>query len=166
MTERTVVISPAPTANGDLHLGHLAGPFLGADVYTRYLRATGRTAYLGTGSQDTSTFVVTTAQRLGVAPKALVATSTEQIESTLAAVGVEVDGFTGDDERFTKWVADFWERLYSAGKLELKTMPFLYSPKTGQFLVDGFASGGCPLCLADGCAGLCEACGNRSRRPT
>jgi methionyl-tRNA synthetase len=75
-------------------------------------------------------------------------------------VGIGVDGFTGDDERFTKWVADFWERLYSAGKLELKTMMFPYSPKTGQFLVDGFVRGGCPLCLADGCAGLCEACGN------
>ena len=160
MTERTVVISPAPTANGDLHIGHLAGPFLAADVYTRYLRATGRTAYLGTGFQDTSTFVVTTATRRGVTPEALVAKSAKQIESTLTAMGIGVDGFTGDDERFTKWVADFWERLYSAGKLELKTMMFPYSPKTGQFLVDGFARGGCPRCLADGCAGLCESCGN------
>ncbi|TDD84490.1 class I tRNA ligase family protein [Actinomadura rubrisoli] len=160
MTERTVVISPAPTANGDLHLGHLAGPFLAADVYTRYLRATGRTAYFGTGFQDTSTFVVTTAKRRGVTPKALVAESAEQIASTLDAVGIGVDGFTGDDERFTKWVADFWGRVHGAGKLELKTMDFLYSPKTGRFLVDGFAAGGCPLCLADGCAGLCETCGN------
>jgi methionyl-tRNA synthetase len=160
MTERTVVISPAPTANGDLHLGHLAGPFLAADVYTRYLRATGRTVYFGTGSQDTPTFVVTTAERLGVSPEALVATSAEQIRATLAAVGIGVDAFTGDDERFTKWVADFWERLYRAGRLELKAMTFLYSPRTGQFLVDGFARGGCPHCLADGCAGLCETCGN------
>ncbi|MFI0370664.1 class I tRNA ligase family protein [Actinomadura sp. 1N219] len=160
MTERTVVISPAPTANGDLHLGHLAGPFLAADVYTRYLRATGRTAYFGTGFQDTSTFVVTTAGRRGMAPEALVAESAGRISSSLDAVGIGVDGFTGDDERFTKWVADFWQRVHSAGKLELKTMKFLYSPRTGRFLVDGFAGGGCPVCLADGCAGLCETCGN------
>ena len=159
MNARTVVISPAPTANGDLHLGHIAGPFLAADVHTRYARAQGREVLLGTGFQDTSTFVVTTAHRRGVTPAELVATSAAQIEASLAAMGIGIDGYTGDDDRFTKWVVDFIGRLYSAGKLELRTMKFPYSERTGEFLVDGFASGGCPECLAEGCAGLCESCG-------
>jgi len=159
MTARTVVISPAPTANGDLHLGHIAGPFLAADVHTRYARSQGREVLLGTGFQDTSTFVVTTAHRRGVTPAELVATSAAQISASLEAMGIGVDGYTGDDDRFTKWVVDFVGRLYSAGKLELRTMKFPYSSRSGEFLVDGFASGSCPECLAEGCAGLCESCG-------
>jgi len=160
MSRTALIISPAPTANGDLHLGHLAGPFLSADVYTRYLRATGRDALLATGFQDTSTYVVTTARRLGVAPKDLVSRSAAQIETALAAIGVAVDGFTGDEDRFVKTVVSFMEQLHAAGKFELRTMTFPYSPATGEYLVDGFARGGCPLCLADGCAGLCESCGH------
>lgn len=160
MNHTTLVISPAPTANGDLHLGHIAGPFLAADVHTRYLRATGRDVLLATGFQDTSTYVVTTARRLGVEPRELVARSAEQIETSLHAMGIAVDGFTGDEDRFVKTVLGFMERLRSSGKLELRTMPFPYSPSTGQYLVDGYARGGCPVCLADGCAGLCESCGH------
>lgn len=160
MSTRTVIITPAPTANGDLHLGHLAGPFLAADVHTRYARAQGREVLLGTGFQDTSTFVVTTAHRRGVRPAELVAASATRIESTLRAMGIGVDGYTGDDDRFTKWVVDFIGRLYAAGRLELRTMKFPYATRAGRFLVDGFASGGCPECLAEGCAGLCESCGH------
>jgi methionyl-tRNA synthetase len=160
VSRTTLIITPAPTANGDLHLGHIAGPLLAADVYTRYLRATGRDVLLATGFQDTSTHVVTTAHRLGVTPKALVARSGEQIKATLAAVGVDVDGFTGDEDRFVKVVLGLMEQLHAAGKFELRTMTFPYSPATGEYLVDGYARGGCPHCLADGCAGLCESCGN------
>jgi methionyl-tRNA synthetase len=159
MSRRTVILSPAPTANGDLHLGHIAGPFLAADVHARYARAQGREVLLGTGFQDTSTFVVTTAQRRGVEPADLVADSGARIESTLRALGIGVDGYTRDDERFTTWLVDFIGRLYAAGRLEPRTMTFPYSERTKRFLVDGFASGGCPRCLAEGCAGLCESCG-------
>lgn len=160
MNERVVVISPAPTANGDMHLGHLAGPFLAADVYTRYARAVGYDVLFGTGIQDTPTYVVTTAHRVGTTPQALAARSAKDVEATLATMGIGVDGFTGADERFTKVVVDFMDRLHSAGRLRLRTMTFPYSPRTGEYLVDGYVRGGCPVCLADGCAGLCESCGH------
>lgn len=159
MSARTVIISPAPTANGDLHLGHIAGPFLAADVHARWARTQGREVLLGTGFQDTSTFVVTTARRRGVEPADLVADSAARIESSLRTMGIAVDGYTGDDDRFTKWVVDFIGRLYAAGRLETRTMRFPYSERTGRFLVDGFASGACPHCFAEACAGLCESCG-------
>ncbi|MEV8440572.1 class I tRNA ligase family protein [Actinosynnema sp. NPDC051121] len=160
MSGRVVVVSPAPTANGDLHLGHLAGPFLAADVHTRYVRAVGREAVFGTGAQDTPTYVVTTAHRLGVGPRELAERSAAEIRASLAAVGIAVDGFTGFDSRFTKWVEGFMEQLHATGRLRLRTVKLPYLSRTGEFLVDGYVRGGCPLCLADGCAGLCESCGH------
>lgn len=160
MTERVVVIVPAPTANGDLHLGHIAGPFLAADVYTRYARAAGREVLFGTGIQDTQTFVVTTAHRLGTTPRALATRSTAEVEASLATLGIAVDGFTTTPERFLKVVRDFFERLHSAGRLRLRAMPFPYLPRTGDYLVDGLVRGHCPVCLAGSCAGSCESCGH------
>lgn len=160
MTGRLLVISPAPTANGDLHLGHIAGPFLAADVFTRHARATGHDVVLATGAQDTPTYVVTTARRLGVPPRELATRSAHQVAATLDALGIAVDGFTGDDDRFVKAVVDFFDRLHSAGRLRLKRVAFPYSARTGEYLMDGHVRGGCPVCLAQGCAGLCEGCGH------
>lgn len=131
MTGPGLVISPAPNANGDLHLGHLAGPFLAADVFTRYARATGREVLFGTGVQDTQSYVVPKARRLGVPPAALVTRSTQEIEATLAGMGIAVDGFTGVEERFTKAVLEFLERLHAAGRLRLRTVRFPYRPGSG-----------------------------------
>ncbi|MEU3623891.1 methionine--tRNA ligase [Amycolatopsis coloradensis] len=156
---RLVVISPAPTANGDLHLGHLAGPFLAADVCTRYARATGREALYGTGMHFTQNYIVTAAARLGVAPEELRERSSEQVQQTLAAMGIEVDGFGCIGDRFTKLVIDFYDRLHGMGALELRTVRFPYLPSTGEYLMDAYVTGGCPFCLADGYAGICESCG-------
>lgn len=161
MTGPTIVISPAPTANGDLHLGHIAGPFLSADVYSRYARATGRKVVFGTGVQDTSTFVVTTARRLGTTPEALVRQSAKEVEATLDALGIAVDGFTGWEERFTSFVTRVIGGLREAGRLRLRPMRFPYAPRTGEYLVDGHVAGICPVCLAESCGGLCESCGHQ-----
>ncbi|MFK0244721.1 class I tRNA ligase family protein [Amycolatopsis azurea] len=156
---RLVVISPAPTANGDLHLGHLAGPFLAADVCARYARATGREVLYGTGMHFTQNYVVTAAARLGVAPEELRERSADQVQRTLAAMGIEVDGFGCIGDRFTKLVTDFYGRLHGKGALELRTVRFPYLPSTGEYLMDAYVTGGCPFCLADGYAGVCESCG-------
>ncbi|WP_225729359.1 MULTISPECIES: class I tRNA ligase family protein [unclassified Nocardia] len=160
MNGPTIVISPAPTANGDLHLGHIAGPFLAADVYTRYARAVGREVLFGSGVQDTSTFVTTTAHRLGTTPEALIRRSAKEVEATLGALGIAVDGFTGWEPRFTTFVARFVRELYDLRRLEPRPMTFPYLPHTGEFLVDGHVAGACPVCLEQSCAGLCEGCGH------
>lgn len=155
---RTMVISPAPTANGDLHLGHLAGPLLAADVCTRFARALNRDAMLGTGMHFTQNYVVTTANRLGVRPEDLRVRSADQVAETLRTMGIEVDAFGCLDDRFVKLVLDFYDRLHSNGKLKLKAVKFPYSTATGEFLTDSYVRGGCPFCLSEGCAGLCENC--------
>ncbi|MFI9449954.1 class I tRNA ligase family protein [Amycolatopsis sp. NPDC052450] len=156
---RLVVISPAPTANGDLHLGHLAGPFLAADVCARYARATGTEALYGTGMHFTQNYIVTAAARLGVTPEDLRERSAEQVWQTLTAMGIEVDGFGCIGDRFTKLVMDFYDRLHGMGRLELRTVRFPFLPSTGEYLMDAYVTGGCPFCLADGYAGICESCG-------
>jgi methionyl-tRNA synthetase len=97
---------------------------------------------------------------LGIAARELAARSTREIEASLAALGIAVDAFTGDEEPFTKAVLGFMDRLYTAGALRLRQITLPYSPATGRYLVDGYVRGGCPVCLADGCAGLCENCGH------
>jgi methionyl-tRNA synthetase len=155
---RTMVISPAPTANGDLHLGHIAGPFLAADVFTRFSRALKRETFLGTGMHFTQTFVVTAAKRLGVRPEDLREQAAVQVRQTLSSVGVEIDSFGCIEDRFVKMVLNFYNRLHSAGKLKVKAVRYPYSESTGEFLTDAYVRGGCPFCMAEGCAGMCETC--------
>ncbi|WP_086668119.1 class I tRNA ligase family protein [Lentzea kentuckyensis] len=156
---KLLVIAPGPTANGDLHLGHLAGPFLAADICARYARAAGRDVLFGTGIHSTQNYIVTTARRLGVRPEDLRESSAGAVEASLAAMDIDPDGFVRFDERYVKTVVTFFDRLHSAGKLRLRAVKFPYSPRTGEFLTDAYVRGGCPVCLTDGCAGLCEGCG-------
>ena len=158
--ERTLVIAPGPTANGDLHLGHLAGPFLSADVCARYARAAGRDVLFGTGVHFTQNYIVTTARRLGLPPEELRIRSAGQVEETLAAVGIEPDGFVRFDERYVQTVRDFFGRLHRLGRLRLRAVAFPYLAATEEYLTDAYVRGGCPVCLAVGCAGLCENCGH------
>ena len=160
MGEQLVVLVPRPNANGDLHLGHLSGPFLAADVFTRYARATGRQVLFGSGVQDTQTYVVTTAHRLGVGPQELAARSTKEIATTLELMGIAVDGFVVSSEAYQRAVLGTLEPLHSAGRLRLRPVPLPYLEHTGEYLVDAHVRGSCPACLADNTAGLCETCGH------
>jgi methionyl-tRNA synthetase len=161
VTGRLMVIAPGPTANGDLHLGHLAGPFLAADICTRYARATGRDALYGTGMHFTQNYIVATARRLGLPPGELSTRSAGQVAATLDALGIHTDGFIGElSDTYTKTVLTFVERLHAAGALRLRTVDFPYAPARGEYLTDAYVRGGCPVCLADGAAGLCESCGH------
>jgi methionyl-tRNA synthetase len=108
----------------------------------------------------TQNYIVTTARRLGVPPEDLRLRSADQVEETLAAMGVEPDGFVRWDDRYVKTVVRFFERLHTMGKLRLRAVTFPYAPRTGEYLTDAYVRGGCPVCLADGCAGLCENCGH------
>ncbi|MFF4953023.1 class I tRNA ligase family protein [Streptomyces chattanoogensis] len=157
---RTVIIAPPPTPNGDLHVGHLAGPYLACDVYARYLRATGRDVIYTTGTDDSQTYVVASARRLGTTPEALADKSWHDIRSTLAATGMKVDGFAPFDDGYRGTVLDFVGALHAEGRFRQRTVRFPYSEKTGEFLMEGLVSGECPECLAESRGGLCEACGH------
>jgi methionyl-tRNA synthetase len=157
--DRTVlVLGPNPTPNGGLHLGHLAGPYLAGDVYARYQRARGRRVVFSTGTDDSQTFVVASAQRLGVEPEQLCRDSTGSIRQALTVMGISVDGFGPFDETYRATVLEYFRALHAAGRFRLKTVPLPYLERTGEFLVEGLVEGNCPVCLTTARGGLCETC--------
>lgn len=157
---RSIVIDTPPTPNGDLHIGHLAGPFLAADVYARSQRAAGRPVVFSTGTDDSQTYVLGSARRQGTTPEQLAGRSWREIRSTLAGMGISLDGFAPYDDRYRASVLDFVGALHAAGRFEPRTVLLPASRRTGEFLVEGLVSGYCPVCLVHSRGGLCESCGH------
>jgi methionyl-tRNA synthetase len=157
---RTLIIGPPPTPNGDLHVGHIAGPYLAADVYARFLRAAGRPVLYATGTDDSQTYVVASARRRGITPEALCDASARDIQRSLLAMGISVDGFAPFDDGYRTAVLDFMRDLHAAGKFRTRTVRLPYSERQGEFLYEGLVCGECPVCLAESRGGLCETCGH------
>ncbi|MFC4160858.1 class I tRNA ligase family protein [Chitinimonas lacunae] len=155
-----LIIAPPPTPNGDLHVGHMAGPYLAADIFARYWRAMGASVNYATGTDDSQTYVVTSAEKLNMAPEALCNRSWHDIQSSLAAWGVELDGYAPFDEHYRKMVLDFLLPLHEAGVFKRKRVKLPYSPTRQEFMVESYVSGDCPTCLNQTRGGLCEACGH------
>ncbi|CRK62028.1 Methionyl-tRNA synthetase-related protein [Alloactinosynnema sp. L-07] len=160
LSRPALVIDTPPTSNGDLHVGHLAGPFLAADVHARYLRSTGREVVFSSGTDDSQTYVLASARRKGITPQELSGRSWHAIRQTLADMGISLDGFAPYDDRYRASVLDFVGDLYAAGKFELRTVQLPYNERTGEFLVEGLVCGYCPICLVRSRGGLCESCGH------
>jgi methionyl-tRNA synthetase len=156
----TIVISATPTPNGDLHLGHMAGPYLAGDVYARYLRANGQPVVFSTCTDDSQTYVVSTARRRGTTPEELCVTSTAAIQRSVDAMGVSMGPLPPIDEGYRAAVLDFVTALYQAGRFELRTVKLPYAERAGSYLCDGLVKGECPACFAESCGGACEACGH------
>jgi methionyl-tRNA synthetase len=155
---RTIVIAATPTPNGDLHVGHMAGPYLASDVYARYLRSIGRPVVYTTCTDDSQSYVVSTAHRLGTTPERLCATSTGAIQRSLDAMGISMTALPPIDESYRAAVLDFVTRLHAQGRLKARTVRLPVA--SGTFLYDGLVSGTCPVCLAGSCGGACEGCGH------
>ncbi|MEW1656739.1 class I tRNA ligase family protein [Streptomyces sp. NPDC093707] len=155
-----VIIETSPTPNGNLHIGHLAGPFMGADVHARYLRTRGRPVVFSTGTDDSQTYVMASARRRGTTPERLAAVSHEEIGRTLRLAGISVDGYAPYDEAYKTHALRFVSDLHEADKLELRTVSFPFNQRTGEFLVEGFVAGYCPVCVTESRGGVCETCGH------
>lgn len=153
-----VTFSP-PTPNGDLHLGHLSGPVLASDVCARAQKIMGNDVAFATSTDDNQTYVVTTAQRLGVEPEALVKDAFETMTTSLGLGGIDVDIFVRPDEDYTKYVRDFFTHLWRHGAFDRRQIDLPYDPQTGEYKAEAFVTGRCPTCLAHSRAGVCETCG-------
>jgi len=154
-----VIIAPPPTPNGDLHIGHMSGPYLAGDVYARYQRALGRQVIFTTGTDDSQTYVLASARRAGRTPGELAAASARDICRSLELMGISVDGFAPFDDGYRAAVREFVEPLHAAGKFRARTVTIPYAERTGEFLVEGLVAGECPHCLSESRGGLCETCG-------
>jgi len=155
------VFSTPPTPNGDLHLGHLSGPYLGADAYVRYQRLNGNRAWHLTGSDDFQSYVAALAEREGVDPARTAAHYSAEIAETLAAMDIELDQYytTSVDEGYAEGLRRFFTRLVETGHVRPQATPALLDAETGRYLYEVDVSGACPGCGGGTGGNICEECG-------
>lgn len=155
-----LIIAPPPTPNGDLHVGHMAGPYLAGDIHARFLRLKGRSVNYATGTDDSQTYVVTSALKAGLTPLELCHRSSQEIKRTLENWGIKLEGYAPFDERYKQAVLQFMKPLFENQKLRLKSVKLPWSELRSEFMVESYVTGECPVCLAQSRGGLCESCGH------
>ncbi len=160
-SRRVMVTAAPPTPNGDLHLGHLAGPYLGADFHTRYLRLRGLEGHYACGSDDHCMYVERKGEQIGMSGEEAKHLFVGAIEESLELAGVDMQLFLhpGDSACFRPLTLDFHEKLRKAGKLESREAPAPYCEPCDRYLFEADISGACPHCGEGVTGNTCEACG-------
>lgn len=158
---RTLVTSALPYANGPVHLGHLAGVYLPADIYTRWLRAIGHDAIHISGSDENGVPITISAEAEGVDPQQIADKYHAANEAALRGVGVDFDlyGRTSDPEHH-RIAREFFLLLYEAGHFVERESQQFFDPEADRFLPDRYVEGICPNCGYEGARGdQCDNCG-------
>jgi methionyl-tRNA synthetase len=157
----TVVTAAPPTPNGDLHLGHISGPYAGADIFTRARRLTGHRAELLLGSDIHQSYLAEKARELGSDAGAVAARFEDEIEQLFRRLDLSNRQLVrpAESQLHVAMVQDFFLRLHETGKVRARDLPSLYCDKCELHLVDAYLTGTCPHCGNDDCDGnLCEMC--------
>ena len=159
--ERILVTSALPYANGPIHIGHLAGAYLPADLYCRYQRLKERDIVYVCGSDEFGVAIVVRAMQENTTPQAIVDRYHPQIRDSFAAFGMSFDHYGRTSAPVHHETSqDFFRRLAQNDVFVLKTDEQLYDPKAGVFLADRFVKGTCPQCTFEDAYGdQCERCG-------
>ncbi|MGY3685047.1 class I tRNA ligase family protein [Streptomyces sp. TE33382] len=154
------VFSSAPTPNGDLHLGHLSGPFFGADVFVRYQRMNGADAWHITGSDDYQSYVVAAGRREGRGPAETAAHYSAEILATLRLMDIDVHQYTAtsQDGAYPDALRAFFSRLTASGAVAPRPGAALFDAVSGEYLFESAVTGRCPSCDADSGGNVCEVC--------
>ena len=159
--KRTLITTALPYANGPVHIGHLAGVYVPADIYARYLRLKGEDVLLIGGSDEHGVPITIKARAEGVTPQDIVDRYHNIIKDSFEELGISFDVYgrtTSDTHRRT--ASDFFRRLYDKGEFIEKTSEQLYDEEAGEFLADRYVTGTCPHCGNERAYGdQCEACG-------
>ncbi len=166
-TRRFLVTAGLPYSNGRLHVGHIAGAYLPADIYVRYLRATGADVRFICGSDDNGVAAVKTAREQGRSVEELTAHFNASQQASFEGLGIRFDIFGGTHQPdyvdlHEKISQDFFLRIHEKGFFTKRTTQQLYDAEAEQFLPDRFVKGRCPHddCGCDHAFGdQCEGCG-------
>ncbi len=159
--KRTLVTTALPYANGPVHIGHLAGVYVPADIYTRYLRLKGEDVILIGGSDEHGVPITIKARNEGVTPQDIVDRYHGIIKKSFEEFGISFDIYSRTtSEIHHKTASEFFRKLYDEGKFIEKTSAQYYDEEAGQFLADRYITGTCPHCKNENAYGdQCEACG-------
>ena len=157
-----LVTSALPYANGPLHLGHLAGAYLPADLYVRYQRLTGRDVVYVCGSDENGAAIYVRALQEGVEPQAIVDRYHAEIEAAFERLGISFDVYgRTTSETHHQTAAELFGSIARGGGFATRTTEQLFDPEAGLFLADRFVRGTCPVCGApDAYGDQCETCGS------
>ena len=159
--KRTLVTTALPYANGPVHIGHLAGVYVPADIYVRYLRLKGREVLFIGGSDEHGVPITIKAKKEGVTPQDIVDRYHKIIKESFEEFGISFDIYSRTSSKIHyKTASDFFKTLYEKGEFIEKTSEQYYDEEAKQFLADRYITGTCPHCKNPNAYGdQCEACG-------
>ena len=160
--KRTLVTSALPYANGPVHIGHLAGVYVPADIYVRYLRMRGEDVLYVCGSDEHGVPITIKARQQGCSPQDIVDKYHKIIKDSFSGLGINFDIYgRTSSEVHEKNASDFFRKLYDEGKFITRESEQYYDPEAKTFLADRYIVGTCPKCGAEGAYGdQCEKCGS------
>ena len=165
--KRTTVTAALPYANGGVHIGHLAGVYIPADIYVRYLRLKGEEVAFICGSDEHGVPITIRAKKEGITPQDVVDRYHQLIKDSFSDFGISFDIYSRTTSETHKQTAsDFFKHLLDNNKLQEGETEQLYDEEAHQFLADRYITGECPHCHNQGAYGdQCESCG-RDLSPT
>ncbi|MBS1613645.1 MAG: class I tRNA ligase family protein, partial [Bacteroidetes bacterium] len=165
--KRYTVTAALPYANGPVHIGHLAGCYVPADIYVRYLKAQKRDVVFICGSDEHGVPITITARKEGVTPQQVVDKYHNMMKQSFDDFGIQFSAYGRTSSKVHHETASaFFRKLYDAGKFEEKETDQYYDEKVNQFLADRYIIGTCPVCANENAYGdQCEKCGT-SLSPT
>ena len=160
--KRTLVTCALPYANGPVHIGHLAGVYVPADIYVRYLRLRGREVLYVCGSDEHGVPITIKARQQGCSPQDIVDKYHSIIDGSFKALGINFDIYgRTSSEVHAKNASQFFRKLYDEGKFVTRESEQFYDPEAKTFLADRYIVGTCPKCGNEGAYGdQCEKCGS------
>ena len=160
--KRHLVTAALPYANGAVHIGHLAGVYIPADIYVRYLRMRGRDVKFICGSDEHGVPITIKAKQQNLTPQEVVDKYHMIIKDSFERLGISFDIYSRTSSKIHhKTASDFFKKLYSEGKFIERESEQYYDEEANQFLADRYIVGTCPKCGAENAYGdQCEKCGS------
>lgn len=160
--KRFTITSALPYANGPLHLGHIAGAYLPADIYVRYLRARGKDVLFVCGTDEHGAAITIQAKKEGISPQELVDKYHDVIVEGFKGINIEFDVFSRTSKEIHHETAqEFFKKFHEEGLFTEKKTEQLYDEEANMFLADRYVKGTCPKCGHDNAYGdQCEKCGS------
>lgn len=159
---RYTITSALPYANGPVHIGHLAGVYVPADIYARFLRSKGENVLFIGGSDEHGVPITIRAKKEGVTPQQVVDKYHVQIKQSFEELGISFDIYSRTSSKIhAETSSEYFKKLYEDGKFIEQTSEQYYDPKAEQFLADRYIIGTCPKCGNENAYGdQCEKCGS------
>ncbi len=160
-SKRYTITAALPYTNGPVHIGHLAGVYVPADIYARYLRLTGNDVLYICGSDEHGVPITIKAKKEGISPQDVVDKYHAIIKKSFADFGISFDNYSRTSAKIHHETAsEFFKKLYNEGKFIEEASEQLYDEEANQFLADRFVVGTCPKCGNEESYGdQCEKCG-------